>query len=74
MIAESLISNGMDKATKIAVIERGFRKGQRVTTATLETITDIASDIGIRPPAIIVIGEVVRLYRDGSEGTWAQEQ
>jgi len=74
MITELLIANGMDKTTKIAVIERGFRKDQRVTTATLETITDIASEIGIRPPAIIVIGEVVRLYQDGSEGSWAQEQ
>ena len=74
MIAELLISNGMNKDTKIAVIERGLRKDQRVTTATLETITDIASEIRMRPPAIIVIGEVVRLYQDGSEGIWTQEQ
>ena len=70
-IAELLIANGMEKATKIAVIERGFRKDQRVTTATLETIADHALHIGIRPPAIIVIGEVVRLYQDGAEGAWA---
>lgn len=74
IISELLIINGMEKTTKIAVIERGFRKDQRVTTATLETITGIASDIGMRPPAIIVIGEVVRLYLDGTEGAWAQEQ
>ena len=73
IIAELLITNGMDKDSKIAVIERGFRKDQRVTTATLETIADIASNSGIRPPAIIVIGEVVSLYRDGSEGAWVQE-
>ena len=70
VIAKLLISNGKSGDTKIAVIERGFRKDQRVTTATLETIADISAKIGLHPPAIIVIGEVVSLYRDGSEGAW----
>ena len=74
VIAELLIENGKPPETKIAVIERGFRKDQRVTCATLATIGETASRVGVKPPAIIVIGEVVSLYRDGSEGSWAQQR
>ncbi|MCZ0863180.1 uroporphyrinogen-III C-methyltransferase [Methanocorpusculum vombati] len=72
VIAELLIENGKTPETKIAVIERGFRKDQRVTCATLADIGEVAGRVGVKPPAIIVIGEVVSLYRDGSEGAWAQ--
>lgn len=72
VIAELLIENGKAPETKIAVIERGFRKDQRVTCATLADIGEVAGRVGVKTPAIIVIGEVVSLYRDGSEGAWAQ--
>ncbi|HJJ90031.1 MAG TPA: uroporphyrinogen-III C-methyltransferase [Methanocorpusculum sp.] len=72
IIAKRLVENGMAADTKIAVIERGFRKDQRVTCSTLSNIGEIADRDGVMPPAIIVIGEVVSLYRDGSEGSWAQ--
>ena len=72
VIAELLIENGKAPETKIAVIERGFRKDQRVTCATLADIGEVTGRVGVKRPAIIVIGEVFSLYRDGSEGTWAQ--
>ncbi|MDR0438856.1 MAG: uroporphyrinogen-III C-methyltransferase [Methanocalculaceae archaeon] len=72
VITELLIKSGKVPETKIAVIERGFRKDQRVTCGTLADIGETATRIGVKPPAIIVIGEVVNLYRDGSEGAWAQ--
>ncbi len=61
-IAELLIENGRDPKTKIAVIEQGFRPDQRVTCATLEDIGEVTKQVGMKPPAIIVIGEVVELY------------
>lgn len=72
VIAGLLIENGKPPETKIAVIENGFRTNQRATCATLADIGEVAARTGLRPPAIIVIGEVVSLYRDGSEGAWAQ--
>ncbi|MDR3102199.1 MAG: uroporphyrinogen-III C-methyltransferase [Methanocalculaceae archaeon] len=72
VIAELLIANGKSPETKIAVIERGLRKDQRVTCATLADIGPVAVRRGVRSPAIIVIGGVVSLYRDGLEGAWAQ--
>jgi siroheme synthase len=47
------------------VIEKGLRHEQRVTIAPLAEIGDVARKAGVKPPAVIVIGEVVRLYREG---------
>jgi len=33
-----------------------------VTTGSLATIADTASKAGVKPPAVIVIGDVVKLY------------
>jgi uroporphyrin-III C-methyltransferase len=65
LIAKSLVDHGKDPDTPVAVIERGLRKDQRVTTGPLGTIGDIAAERGVAPPAVIVIGEVVSLYREG---------
>jgi uroporphyrin-III C-methyltransferase len=64
VIAESLIRNGKDPETPVAVIERGLRPDQRVTIAPLAEIGRRAGDAAIAPPAVIVIGDVVRLYND----------
>jgi uroporphyrin-III C-methyltransferase len=63
-IVEMLLANGKDPNTPAAIIERGLRKDQRVTSGTLQTITLQALDRGVEPPAIIVIGDVVRLYNE----------
>ncbi|WP_298667594.1 uroporphyrinogen-III C-methyltransferase [uncultured Methanofollis sp.] len=64
-IAEALIGNGRDSATPVAIIERGMRPDQRVTVGPLAEIAETARAQGVRPPAVIVIGEVVGLY-DGT--------
>jgi len=61
-ITEVLIKNGKSKKTPVAIIERGLRKDRRVTTGSLATIADTASKAGVKPPAVIVIGDVVKLY------------
>ena len=65
-IAETLIGFGKDPDTPVAIIERGLRRDQRVTIGSLEEIAARAKETGVRPPAIIVIGDVVRMYREGS--------
>ncbi|MEN6343383.1 MAG: uroporphyrinogen-III C-methyltransferase [Methanospirillum sp.] len=65
-IAEVLISNGRDPATPVAVIERGFRRDQRVTIGRLDAIGALAAEKSVRPPAVIVIGGVVELYDPAS--------
>ncbi|MBP2132656.1 uroporphyrin-III C-methyltransferase [Methanomicrobium sp. W14] len=63
-IAKALIENGMKKDKPVAIIERGLRPDQRVTTGTLENIAETAQKKGVKAPAIIVIGEVVSLYKE----------
>jgi uroporphyrin-III C-methyltransferase/precorrin-2 dehydrogenase/sirohydrochlorin ferrochelatase len=60
-ISAELIKRGRDAATPVAVICDGTLPGQRVLTSTLGEVADAAEAAGITPPAVIVIGEVVRL-------------
>ena len=62
-ISSRLIENGMSASTKVAVIENGFRENQRVTCVTLDELPKAAVRVGFKAPAIVVIGEVVSLYR-----------
>ena len=61
-IAHALVENGKPETTPVAIIERGLRSDRRVTTGTLATIGPAARAAGVKPPAVIVIGDVVRLY------------
>ncbi|WP_456475054.1 uroporphyrinogen-III C-methyltransferase [Candidatus Pyrohabitans sp.] len=47
--------------TPVAIIEKGTLDEQRVITGTLADIIERAKEAKLRPPAITVIGEVVRL-------------
>jgi uroporphyrin-III C-methyltransferase len=61
-IAKALLSHGKTPETPVAIIERGLRKDRRVTTGPLAGIGELAARAGVKPPAVIVIGDVVRLY------------
>ena len=45
----------------VAIIEDGFGARQRVTVGTLATIAAQAAERGVRSPAVVVVGDVVRL-------------
>jgi uroporphyrin-III C-methyltransferase/precorrin-2 dehydrogenase/sirohydrochlorin ferrochelatase len=60
-VAAELVKRGRDASTPVAVICDGTMPGQRVLTATLADVADEAERAGIEPPAVVVIGEVVRL-------------
>lgn len=45
----------------VAVVEDGYGPRQRVTIGTLATIAQQAAERGIRSPAVVVVGDVVRL-------------
>ncbi|MEJ8555289.1 uroporphyrinogen-III C-methyltransferase [Tepidibacter sp. Z1-5] len=60
-ICTNLINEGKRKDTPVALINWGTRYNQRVVTGNLETIYDIAIKENIKPPSLIVVGDVVNL-------------
>jgi uroporphyrin-III C-methyltransferase / precorrin-2 dehydrogenase / sirohydrochlorin ferrochelatase len=60
-VATELVKRGRDAATPVAVICDGTMPGQRVLTSTLAAVAADAEQAGIWPPAVVVIGDVVRL-------------
>lgn len=58
-IIQRLLESGSSPETPVAVIEQGTTPVQKVAVGTLATILEQAA--AIRPPAIIVVGEVVHL-------------
>ena len=60
-IVADLIVGGRSSKTPAAVIRWGTYEGQLTVTGTLKTIAEDAENAGMRPPAVIVIGEVVKL-------------
>jgi uroporphyrinogen III methyltransferase / synthase len=60
-ITQAIIDGGRAPSTPAAVIHWGARPEQRVVTAPLEQIADVAASAGLKNPAIIVVGEVVSL-------------
>ena len=59
--ADQLIQHGRHPATPTAIVEDGYGPGQRLTVGTLATIADLAAERSIQPPAVIIVGDVVRL-------------
>ncbi|MFE2557743.1 uroporphyrinogen-III C-methyltransferase [Streptomyces sp. NBC_00090] len=58
-IAEALIAHGKDPATPLALVQEGTTATQRRVDATLATVAETVKAEEVRPPAVIVIGEVV---------------
>lgn len=56
-----LIAGGLDPETPAAVIEWGTRADQRSVIGTAATIAALARQREIKPPALAVVGAVVRL-------------
>ena len=59
--ARSLMDAGRPGSCPVAVVERGFLPDQRVTFGTLADIAERARAAGVGNPAVVVVGDVVRL-------------
>jgi len=57
----ALVGHGRAPQTPAALVENGTTARQRVVTGTLESLPARALEAGIRPPALLIVGEVVSL-------------
>ena len=60
-IVERLVTHGRAIDTPAAVIQWGTKPEQETVIGTLDTIVRLVEERGLGPPAILVVGEVVRL-------------
>ncbi|HEX6877327.1 MAG TPA: uroporphyrinogen-III C-methyltransferase [Nocardioidaceae bacterium] len=58
-IAERLMSAGRPAATPVAVVAEGTMPGERTLLSTLDSVAADVEREDIRPPAIVVVGDVV---------------
>jgi uroporphyrinogen III methyltransferase/synthase len=70
-IAKNLIQFGRSQDTPVAVIQQGTIAKQKTVVGTLQNITGKAGEQGIKPPGIIVVGEVVNLR---AELNWFEQK
>ncbi|MFB9071809.1 uroporphyrinogen-III C-methyltransferase [Citricoccus parietis] len=68
--AAGLMRHGLDARTPAGLVERGCTPQQRVCLAPLDQILLASAVEGIASPAVLVIGEVVRLA-PGAELPWS---
>ena len=58
-IADRLVAGGRAPSTPVAVVAEGTMPGERTVLSTLETVAADVVREDVRPPAIVVVGDVV---------------
>ena len=80
-LCREMVAHGLPASTPVALVEQGTTPQQRVFTATLDTLLDVIAAQDIKPPTLIIVGEVVNLHdklkwveehhEDAAEGVFA---
>ena len=62
IVAGELIRHGLPQTTPVALIQQGTTQNQRVLICDLRSLEDTVKTEQIKPPTIIIVGEVVKLH------------
>ncbi|MBL4712199.1 MAG: uroporphyrinogen-III C-methyltransferase [Gammaproteobacteria bacterium] len=61
-LCKEMVAHGLPASTPVALVEQGTTPQQRVLVATLDTLLDVIKNENIKPPTLIIVGEVVTLH------------
>ncbi len=61
-LCREMVAHGLPASTPVALVEQGTTPQQRVFTATLDTLLDVIAAQDIKPPTLIIVGDVVKLH------------
>jgi len=61
-LCKEMIAHGLPASTPVALVEQGTTPQQRVLIATLDTLLEVIKSEDIKPPTLIIVGEVVTLH------------
>ena len=62
IVSRELIKNGLSRATPVGLIQQGTTQNQRVVITELEKLEETVKSEQIKPPTIIIVGDVVKLH------------
>ena len=60
-LCRELVAHGLPPRTPAAMVQQATTSAQRVVSADLATLAQRAREAGLKPPTLIIVGEVVRL-------------
>ena len=60
-ISRELVAHGLPETTPVALVQQGTTRKQRVYIETLGSMRDLTEREALKPPTIIIVGEVVCL-------------
>ncbi|MBN2647751.1 MAG: uroporphyrinogen-III C-methyltransferase [Thiotrichales bacterium] len=66
-IQQGLMAHGVSPSLPAAIIENGTRPNQKVTVTTLGELAQTIAHLQIRPPALLVVGEVLKVRQKITE-------
>jgi len=69
-LCKEMVAHGLPASTPVALVEQGTTPQQRVYIATLDTLLEVIASKDIKPPTLIIVGEVVTLHEKLS---WLEE-
>jgi len=61
-LCKQLVAHGLPATTPAALVEQGTTQNQRVHIGDLTSLPDLVKQRDIKPPTLIIVGEVVRLH------------
>ena len=61
ILSRELVAHGLPQETPVALVQQGTTRNQRVFVETLATLPTLVEREEIKPPTLIIVGEVVRL-------------
>jgi uroporphyrin-III C-methyltransferase/precorrin-2 dehydrogenase/sirohydrochlorin ferrochelatase len=62
VVSSELIAHGLPATTPVALVQQGTTQNQRVVITDLENLEATVRDADVKPPTIIIVGEVVKLH------------
>ncbi len=61
-LCREMVAHGLSPDTPAAVVQQGTTLNQKVVTGTLDSLPALVAKAELKPPTLIIVGEVVRLH------------
>ena len=62
VLCKELVAHGLADSTPAAIVQQGTTNRQRVLIGTLASLPQLAQDAQLKPPTLIIVGEVCKLH------------